>query len=83
MEFDALLRPILALLQQEGGVSYRAIKVRFQMDDDHLEAVRGRTDMAMEPGMCPLQAHCHHRLGRRYHVINRKRLSTPAWALEP
>ena len=40
MEFDELLSQVLALLQREGRVSYRAIKVRFQLDDDHLEAVK-------------------------------------------
>jgi class 3 adenylate cyclase/tetratricopeptide (TPR) repeat protein len=40
MEFDTLLSQVLDLLQREGRMSYRAIKVRFQMDDDHLEAVK-------------------------------------------
>src|SRR2546425_11777869 len=40
MTFDAILAQVLELLQREGRVSYRALKVRFQLDDDLLEAVK-------------------------------------------
>ena len=40
MNFDSLLTDVLALLQREGRVSYRALKVRFHLDDDLLEAVK-------------------------------------------
>ena len=40
MTFDDILAQVLALLQREGRVSYRALKVRFQLDDDLLEAVK-------------------------------------------
>src|SRR5215468_11751052 len=40
MTFDEILAQVLALLQREGRVSYRALKVRFQLDDDLLEAVK-------------------------------------------
>ena len=33
MEFDAVLAQVLYLLQQEGSVSYRALKLRFQLSD--------------------------------------------------
>jgi class 3 adenylate cyclase/tetratricopeptide (TPR) repeat protein len=40
MTFDDILAQILELLQREGRVSYRALKVRFQLNDDLLEAVK-------------------------------------------
>jgi class 3 adenylate cyclase/predicted ATPase len=40
MTFDEMLAQVLALLQREKRVSYRALKVRFQLDDDLLEAVK-------------------------------------------
>jgi class 3 adenylate cyclase/predicted ATPase len=40
MAFDEILAQVLALLQREGRASYRALKVRFQLDDDLLEAVK-------------------------------------------
>ena len=40
MTFDEILARILELLQREKRVSYRALKVRFQLDDDLLEAVK-------------------------------------------
>src|SRR5919109_4369327 len=40
MTFDELLAQILDLLQREGRVSYRALKRRFDLDDDYLEDVK-------------------------------------------
>jgi class 3 adenylate cyclase/predicted ATPase len=40
MTFDDILAQVLDLLQREVRVSYRALKVRFQLDDDLLEAVK-------------------------------------------
>ena len=40
MTFDEVLAQVRALLQREKRVSYRALKVRFQLDDDLLEAVK-------------------------------------------
>jgi class 3 adenylate cyclase len=40
MTFDEILARILESLQREKRVSYRALKVRFQRDDDLLEAVK-------------------------------------------
>ena len=40
MTFDAILAQVLDLLQRDGRVSYRALKVRFHLDDDLLEAVK-------------------------------------------
>src|SRR5438128_10752369 len=40
MTFEAMLAQVLAVLQREKRVSYRALKVRFQLNDDLLEAVK-------------------------------------------
>ena len=40
MNYDDILAQILDLLQRDNRVSYRALKVRFQLDDDLLEAVK-------------------------------------------
>src|SRR2546426_4265886 len=40
MTFDEILAQVLELLQREKRISYRALKVRFQLDDDLLEAVK-------------------------------------------
>ena len=40
MEFYAVLEQVLDLLRQRGRVSYRALKVRFSLDDDYLEALK-------------------------------------------
>jgi class 3 adenylate cyclase/tetratricopeptide (TPR) repeat protein len=40
MTFDEVLAQILALLQREGRVSYRALKRRFGLDDDYLEDLK-------------------------------------------
>jgi class 3 adenylate cyclase/tetratricopeptide (TPR) repeat protein len=40
MTFDELLAQVLDLLQRERRLSYRALKVRFGLDDDHLEALK-------------------------------------------
>jgi class 3 adenylate cyclase len=40
MTFDEILAQVLTLLQREKRLSYRALKVRFGLDDDHLEALK-------------------------------------------
>ena len=40
MEYDAVLAQVLALLQQEQRLSYRVLKLRLQLDDDLLEALK-------------------------------------------
>ena len=40
MTFDEILAQVLELLQREQRLSYRALKVRFALDDDHLEALK-------------------------------------------
>ena len=39
MDFYAVLDQVLALLRQRQRVTYRALKVQFQLDDEALEAV--------------------------------------------
>src|SRR5262252_1458349 len=40
MTFDDILAQVLDLLQREKRVSYRALKRRFDLDDDYLEDVK-------------------------------------------
>jgi Adenylate and Guanylate cyclase catalytic domain len=40
MTFDELLTQVYDLLQRQGRLSYRALKARFQLDDDLLEALK-------------------------------------------
>src|SRR6266568_2802168 len=40
MTFDDILAQVMALLQREGRVSYRALKRRFTLDDEYLEDVK-------------------------------------------
>ena len=40
MTFDAILAQVLDLLQHQGRVAYRALKIRFNLDDDYLEALK-------------------------------------------
>ena len=40
MDYDAVLAQVLALLQQEKRLAYRVLKVRLQLDDDALEALK-------------------------------------------
>jgi class 3 adenylate cyclase len=40
MDYDTVLTQVLALLQQEKRLSYRVLKLRFQLDDDTLEALK-------------------------------------------
>ena len=40
MDFSALRMQVMALLQGEGRVAYRALKLQFQLDDDTLEALK-------------------------------------------
>ena len=40
MTFDEILAQVIALLQREGRVSYRALKRRFDLDDEYIEDLR-------------------------------------------
>jgi hypothetical protein len=40
MDFTALRTQVMALLQGEGRVAYRALKLQFQLDDDTIEALK-------------------------------------------
>jgi hypothetical protein len=40
MDYDAVLAQALTLLQQEQRLAYRVLKLRFQLDDDTLEALK-------------------------------------------
>jgi hypothetical protein len=40
MDYDAILAQVVALLQQQKRLSYRVLKLRLQLDDDTLEALK-------------------------------------------
>ena len=40
MTFDEILAQVLELLHRQGRVSYRALKLRFNLDDEYLEALK-------------------------------------------
>jgi hypothetical protein len=40
MAFDEVLAQVIALLQREGRVSYRALKRRFDLDDEYVEDLK-------------------------------------------
>src|SRR5713101_7630866 len=40
MTFYEVLAQVLELLQREGRVSYRALKIQFSLDDDYLEGLK-------------------------------------------
>src|SRR3989441_2766411 len=40
MTFDEILTQVLALLRRDGRVSYRALKRRFDLDEDYLEDLK-------------------------------------------
>ncbi len=49
MDFYAVLDQGLELLQRRGRVSYRALKLQFQLDDEHLEAPKEELLYAHHP----------------------------------
>lgn len=40
MTFDDILEQIIALLKRQGRVSYRALKMRFDLDDEYLDVLK-------------------------------------------
>ena len=40
MTFDDILEQVIALLKRQGRVSYSALKIRFSLDDEYLEALK-------------------------------------------
>src|SRR5262245_6416771 len=40
MTFDEILTHVIELLQREGRVSYRALKLRFELDDEYIEGLK-------------------------------------------
>ena len=40
MDYDAILEQVVAPLQQQRRLSYRVLKLRLQLDDDTLEALK-------------------------------------------
>ena len=48
MTFDEILARVLDLLQRQGRVSYRALKRRFDLDDDYLEDLKAEIITAQQ-----------------------------------
>src|SRR5215510_8247570 len=40
MTFDDVLEQVITLLQRQGRVSYRALKLRFNLDDEYLDVLK-------------------------------------------
>jgi hypothetical protein len=40
MTFEEILDQAIAMLQRRGRVTYRTLKLQFQLDEEHLEAVK-------------------------------------------
>jgi hypothetical protein len=40
MTFDEILAQVIALLQRQGRMSYRALKIRFNLDDEYLDVLK-------------------------------------------
>src|SRR5213593_110043 len=40
MTFDEILEQVITLLKRQGRVSYPALKIRFSLDDEYLEALK-------------------------------------------
>jgi hypothetical protein len=40
MTFDEILEQVITLLQRQGRVSYRALKLRFNLDDEYLDVLK-------------------------------------------
>ena len=61
MDFYALLDEIVTLLRSRDRVSYRALKLQFQLDDDYLRGPQERTHLPAGPRpgrgicMCPVR----------------------------
>ena len=49
MDFYAVLDQVLELLQRRGRVSYRALKLQFHLDDEHLEVLKEELLYAHHP----------------------------------
>ena len=40
MDYDEILDQVIALLKRQGRVSYRALKMRFDIDDEYLDVLK-------------------------------------------
>ena len=49
MDFYAVLDQAVDLLWQRGRVTYRALKIQFQLDDDQMEALKDELLFAHQP----------------------------------
>ncbi len=40
MTFDDILNQVITLLKRQGRMSYRALKLRFDLDDEYLDVLK-------------------------------------------
>jgi hypothetical protein len=40
MTFDEILAQVVELLQRQGRISYRALKIRFNLNDEYVEGLK-------------------------------------------
>ena len=50
MDFVAVVDQVIALLRQRGRVTYRTLKMQFQLDEEHLEALKDELLYCATPG---------------------------------
>ena len=50
MDFDDILEQIKTLLKRQRRLSYPALKIRFNLDDDYLEAIKAEIIEAQQFG---------------------------------
>jgi hypothetical protein len=65
MDFYAVLDQVLSLLQQRGRVTYRALKLQFQLDDDALEVLKDEITRSACVGDSTLSVACQSRTASR------------------
>src|SRR5215471_9056740 len=51
MTFDEILEQVITLLKRQGRVSYPALKIRFSLDDEYLEALKAEIIEAQQLAM--------------------------------
>ena len=47
MTFEEILDQAIAMLQRRGRVTYQTLKLQFQLDEEHLEAIKDAILFAM------------------------------------
>ena len=51
MTFDEILEQVITLLKRQGRVSYVALKMRFDLDDEYQNALKERSGQAPQDAL--------------------------------